>query len=322
MTQRQGRQGRDMAETRSQGDVHEVDVVICTRNRDASIGSAVRSVLANDHPSFRLTVVDQSTSAATGEVLAPIAATDDRLTYLHVDEAGLSRAYNTGIRATSAEVLAFTDDDCLVPTNWISSIAAAFRAEPAGDLLYGQVVPLDADEVLTPLLRIDKPEVLSRSTGYRVFGMGANFAARRRLFTSIGGFDEVLGGGGPLRSSQDYDLAYRTYKSGSSILLRPEVTLRHDGRREIEDWPTLLLNYGTGDGGFYTKHVRCLDPYAAWLFAKVLTKSAAQSVIKPLVKRDSANVPYFKGLLAGARGSFRFKVDRGRRLYVQPATAP
>jgi hypothetical protein len=65
-----------------------------------------------------------------------------------------------------------------------------------------------------------------------------------------------------------------------------------------------------------------LDPYAAWLFAKVLTKSAAQSVIKPLVKRDSANVPYFKGLLAGARGSFRFKVDRRRRLYIQPATAP
>ena len=231
-------------------------------------------------------------------------------------------AYNTGIRSTSADVLAFTDDDCLVPTNWISSIAAAFRAEPAGDLLYGQVVPLDADEALTPLLRIEKPETLSRSTGYRVFGMGANFAARRRLFTSIGGFDEVLGGGGPLSSSQDYDLAYRTYKSGSSILLRPEVTLRHDGRREEGDWPALLRNYGTGDGGFYTKHVRCLDPYAAWLFAKVLTKSAAQSVIKPLVLRDSANVPYFRGLLAGARGSFRFKVDRARRLYVQPATTP
>ena len=192
MTRRQRRQGRDMAETRSQGDVHEVDVVICTRNRDACIGSAVRSVLANDHPSFRLTVIDQSTSDATGQVLAPIASTDDRLTYVHVDEAGLSRAYNTGIRSTSAEVLAFTDDDCLVPTNWISSIAAAFRAEPAGDLLYGQVVPLDADEWLTPLLRIEKAEVLSRSTGYRVFGMGANFAARRRLFTSIGGFDSGI----------------------------------------------------------------------------------------------------------------------------------
>ena len=97
------------------------------------------------------------------------------------------------------------------------------------------------------------------------------------LFTSIGGFDQVLGGGGPLRSSQDYDLAYRTYKSGSVILLRPEVTLRHDGRREAEDWPALLLNYGTGDGAFYMKHVRCRDPFAAWLLAKVLARSAAKS---------------------------------------------
>jgi hypothetical protein len=173
---------------------------------------------------------------------------------------------------------------------------------------------------LTPLLKIDKPEKLSRRTGYRVFGMGANFAARRRLFNSIGGFDQVLGGGGPLRSSQDYDLAYRTYKSGSVILLRPEVTLRHDGRREAEDWPTLLKNYGTGDGAFYMKHVRCRDPFAAWLFAKVLTKSAAQSVIKPLLKRDTANVPYFKGLVAGIRGSFKFKVDHRRRLYVESAS--
>lgn len=310
-----------MADTRSLTDVRQVDVVICTRNRAENIGSAVRSVLANDYPLFRLTVVDQSTTDATGAVVQPMAAADSRLTYIHVDEAGLSRAYNTGIRSTSADILAFTDDDCLVPADWISAIVDAFKAEPDGDLLYGQVIPLDSDEGLTPLLRIEKPEKLSRATGYRVFGMGANFAARRRLFESIGGFDEVLGGGGPLRSSQDYDLAYRAYKNGSAILLRPEVTLRHDGRRELEDWPTLLKNYGTGDGGFYTKHVRCLDPYAMWLFARVLTRSAAKSVIKPLLLRDRANVPYFKGLIAGLRGSFRFKVDRAQRLYVQSATA-
>jgi glycosyltransferase involved in cell wall biosynthesis len=310
-----------MAETRSQADTHEVDVVICTRNRDASIGAAVSSVLANDHKSFRLTIIDQSTTDATQQALESIIRADDRLTYIHVDEAGLSRAYNTGIRLTSADVLAFTDDDCLVPTDWVMSIAKAFRAEPEGDLLYGQVLPLHPDDTLTPLLKIEQPEKLSRGSGYRVFGMGANFAAQRRLFSSIGPFDEVLGGGGPLRSSQDFDLAYRSYKGGAVILLRPEVTLRHDGRREAEDWPALLLNYGTGDGAFYMKHVRCRDPFALWLLAKVLTRSAAQSVIKPLFKKDSANVPYFKGLLAGMRGSFRFKVDRARRLYVKPADA-
>ena len=36
----------------------------------------------------------------------------------------------------------------------------------------------------------------------------------------------------------------------------------------VEDWPALLTAYGFGDGAFYSKHVRCRDPYAVWLAAK------------------------------------------------------
>ena len=118
--------------------------------------------------------------------------------------------------------------------------------------------------------------------------MGANFAARRRLFDAIGGFDEILGGGGPLRSSQDYDLAYRTYRAGRVILLRPEVTLRHDGRREAEDWPALLLNYGIGDGAFYTKHVRCRDPYALLLLTRRLGRTGSSHLVKRAQRRHGA----------------------------------
>jgi glycosyltransferase involved in cell wall biosynthesis len=297
----------------------DVDVVICTRNRSENIESAVTSVLNNTYPTFRLTVIDQSTTDATELVLAPLVEADPRLRYVHVDEAGLSRAYNTGIGATTADILAFTDDDCLVPDNWIAAIAAAFDAEPDGDLLYGNVVAFESgsESGLTPTLIVDRPERLSRKDGFRVFGMGANFAARRRLFASVGGFDEVLGGGGPLRSSQDFDLAYRVFRNDSVILLRPEVTIRHDGRREPEQWPALLEAYGTGDGAFYMKHVRCRDVYATWLLAKRLCEVIAKIVVKSVVRRSKpAEVHYLKGMVAGMRGSFGFKVDAGRRLYV------
>ena len=89
--------------------------------------------------------------------------------------------------------------------------------------------------------------------------MGANFAVRRRLFDAIGGFDERLGCGGPLRAGEDFDFAYRTYRSGAAILLRPDVSLLHDGRRERSEWPGLVRNYGIGDGAFYSKHIRCGD---------------------------------------------------------------
>ncbi len=301
-----------------------VAAVICTRNRPDKIGMAVKHVLANDHDRFTLTVIDQSEDDQTGTIVRAMAADDDRLTYHHTTEAGLSRAYNRGIALTDAPILAFTDDDCVAPTDWISNIEAAFAAEPDGDLLYGQVVPLEegTDETgLTPNLMFDRPERMSKSDGFRVFGMGANFAARRRLFDAIGGFDEILGGGGPLKSAQDYDLAYRTYCADRVIILRPEVVIRHDGRRELEDWPTLLNNYGFGDGAFYTKHVRCRDPYALWLFTRQAGTTAARHVVRTLRRRPT-DPSYLIGLGRGLRGSLEFNVDTDERMYTTRRNEP
>lgn len=294
-----------------------VSVVICTRNRPDKIEAAVTSVLANDHPDFDVTVIDQSTTAATEEVLRPILASDRRLTYHHMDSAGLSRAYNFGIQKTTAELIAFTDDDCIVPENWLRHIEKAFAEEPAADLLYGQVVAKPAaleEGSIVPDLPFTQAERLSRRDGFRVFGMGANFAARRRLFDRIGSFDEVLGGGAPLRSSQDFDLAYRTYRAGSVILLRPEVTLLHDGGREPGDWRTVLYNYGVGDGAFYSKHARCGDTYALFLLVRKVLRQAAGVAVKTILGRQPST-DYLVGILAGIRDGRKFGVVKSRRLY-------
>jgi GT2 family glycosyltransferase len=276
------------------------------------------SVLANNHPDFDLIVVDQSTTPATEKVLQPIAKDDSRLNYVHLSKAGLSHAYNTGIRATTGPLIAFTDDDCEVPGDWVQLIEQAFASEPTGDLLYGQVVAKptspDADSA-TPTLKFARPERLSRRDGFRIIGMGANFAARRHLFDTIGGFDEALGGGGPLRSSQDFDLAYRAFRAGSVILLRPEVTLLHDGRRELDDWPVVLRNYGIGDGAFYSKHVRCGDMYALALLIQRFASIGTRTLIKSVYgKRPSSY--YLAGILVGIREGFKFSVDRTQRRYA------
>jgi glycosyltransferase involved in cell wall biosynthesis len=142
--------------------------VICTRNRDDKIGTAVASVLANDYSSFDLTIIDQSTTDATGVAVREVAAGDARVHYVHSNEPGLSRAYNNGIRCSSGEILAFTDDDCIAPPDWIGSIVAAFLAEPEGDLLYGEVVAAGeapGDIALTPSLRFPTPRRLKEVEG-------------------------------------------------------------------------------------------------------------------------------------------------------------
>src|SRR6266851_3583657 len=103
-----------------------VSVVICTRNRPDLIGNAVASVLANEYPTFDVLVVDQSTDDRTGEIVRGLGVDHSNLRYLHTSKAGLSRAYNIGIRETNGELLAFTDDDCIAPAQWIASVANAF----------------------------------------------------------------------------------------------------------------------------------------------------------------------------------------------------
>jgi len=297
-----------------------VSAAICTRNRPDKIGQAVESVLANTYPNFDLIVIDQSTNDETEKIVRSIRERDPRVRYQHMDKSGLARAYNQAIASTTGPFLAFTDDDCIAPADWIEKIVLAFEEQQDGELIYGQVVPAYPEgdgEGLTPHLRIQKPERLDQKNGFRVFGMGANFAARRTLFERAGTFDEILGGGGPLKSSQDFDLAYRAYRRNAAILLRPEIIVRHDGRRESEEWPALLRAYGVGDGAFYSKHVRCGDPYATWLAAKRFTVLGARIIAKYALGRHPSDVPYFLGFIQGVRDGLKFGVDRSSRLYTQ-----
>jgi hypothetical protein len=143
--------------------------------------------------------------------------------------------------------------------------------------------------------------------------MGADFALRRSLVNRIGYFDEALGGGGPLASSQDFDFQYRTYCAGGVCLLAPEVQVLHYGIRNWTDWPKTLTAYGIGDGAFYMKHVRCLDLFATWLAARKSARLVIRQLVSPF--RKKSDKAYFRGYFEGIRRSLRYDVNRKTRLY-------
>lgn len=295
-----------------------LSAVICTRNRADLIAQAVGSVLANEYPNFELVVIDQSDTDATRQALADLIVAHPNLRYIHTTRVGLSAAYNAGIANTSGPIIAFTDDDCVAPKDWLRRVAQVFAEEPEADLLYGQVLApasLRGMDGVVPELFIHERQRIGRPYGFRIYGMGANFAARRRLFERIGGLDEVLGGGGPLRSSQDFDLQYRVYRAGLITVLAPEVVVEHYGLRSKADWPKTLTAYGIGDGGFYMKHVRCGDLFAARLLLKHLANILLRQAAKLVLRRPS-NANYIRGLFRGLRESFRFRVDTRRRVYI------
>ena len=93
-----------------------LSVVVPARDEGATIGRAVRSLLAQDYPSLEVIVVDDRSSDATAEVLREVAANDGRLQVLRVDELparwlGKNHALWRGAERANGEWLLFTDAD-------------------------------------------------------------------------------------------------------------------------------------------------------------------------------------------------------------------
>ena len=86
----------------------------------------IPTVPANDHDA----VVD-----ALGDQTA------DAFEVLVVDDAdlGICEARNAGIEAAAADIVAFTDDDCRPPAEWVSAVAARFESNPDLVCLEGPV---------------------------------------------------------------------------------------------------------------------------------------------------------------------------------------
>ncbi|HZO89204.1 MAG TPA: glycosyltransferase family A protein [Chthonomonadaceae bacterium] len=296
----------------------QFSVLIATRNRPDDLIPCLRTVLALEHENYEVVVLDQSTSEATERAVRQAFGTSERLRLIRSNTTGKSLALNLLIEAACGQILAFTDDDTEVPSDWLTRIEAAFCANPEADILFGQVfVPEEATQI--PGAHV--PSLFFKEKRYlkpgEIAGMGANMAMRREVPARVGRFDTLLGPGTDLYAAEEGDFIYRAQAAGARILMEPSVTLIHRAWRGLEEWNHVLYCYGTGDAAFALKHVRCRD----WRMLRPLIGRAgyifARLCYRLLCRHPHQEEHYLRGYWNGVRLSLRYAVDPRTRLYVQ-----
>ena len=126
-----------------------VSVLIPARNEERSIAGCVRSILAQDYPSFEVLVLDDQSSDGTRPILESMAVAHPALRILHGEppsgnQVGKNWACSQLARQAQGELLLFTDADTLNRSDTLKTIVTALMGEQA-DLLTGfprQEVPL------------------------------------------------------------------------------------------------------------------------------------------------------------------------------------
>jgi glycosyltransferase involved in cell wall biosynthesis len=95
-------------------------IVVPTYNRAASIGSCIRSVIAQEYIHWELIVVDDGSTDDTARIVKSF--DDLRIRYIYQENKERSAARNKGIAMSSGRYICFLDSDDLYENNHLSSI--------------------------------------------------------------------------------------------------------------------------------------------------------------------------------------------------------
>ncbi len=96
-------------------------VIIPTYNRAGSIVEAIESVLHQSFKNFELLVIDDGSTDNTKELVTAAASSDNRIVYIHQQNAERSAARNHGVELSKGQYICFLDsDDIYLPDHLAS----------------------------------------------------------------------------------------------------------------------------------------------------------------------------------------------------------
>ncbi len=208
----------------------QISVVVPTFNSRDLLPACLEGLLGQDFdPSqFEVVVADDGSTDGTDAVVKHFArrleARGTRLTYLHNERGGASRARNAGILAARFEVVAFTDSDCVPASGWLSAIDRHFAEHPGHLGVGGKTV--SEPERITPFThQVENNLSYSYPT--------CNVAYRRRPLLKVGMFEESFPYPGcrliGTPDNEDWDITFKIESIGE-IGFAPKAVVAHPPR--------------------------------------------------------------------------------------------
>lgn len=306
------------------GGTPQVTVIVPTRDRSAMIAECLSSLLALDYPELQILIVDQSSTDETVREVEAIAKDDHRLRVLRTPPTGSSIARNLGAQASTAEIVAYTDDDCIVHPQWVQNLVREFEDSRVA-LVHGRLLAAPNGR-RTGIEVAYKPTEGRQEFAGRVppwyVGHGANMAIRRAALLKVGGFDPLLGAGGQFGACVDLDMTYRLLLAGWRGVYTGHALVYHRQWRNWRERRKTERRYGVGAGAMFAKHVRMGDLYGLRLLATWTWELGVRRLGAGLLKWRSFR-PMYLGYCqlvypwVGISRSLCQKIDHQRHVYEE-----
>ena len=197
-----------------------VSVIVPVLNGEETIRDCLVSVLRADYPPERreILVVDNGSTDRTAEIIKSLP-----VNYLREERRGAAAARNRGIDASTGEILAFTDADCVVTTGWLRELVEGLGDQGAAGIEGEIIVYPDGAPAARYAARVGShTHGANLNSPLSPFVDTANVAFHREVFRRIGRFDTRFWAAG----FEDIDLSWR-------ILRERDLDLRHNPKAVV-----------------------------------------------------------------------------------------
>jgi len=236
----------------------KVSIVVCAYNAESTMEACLSSLLALRYPAYEVVVVDDGSTDRTGA----IADGYEGIHVIHQKNLGLSAARNVGLAASTGEIVAYTDSDCVADPDWLHYLVATFLSSglpavggpnlpPPEDSRVASCVAASPGGPLHVLLDDEEAEHIP----------GCNMAFRREALEEIGGFDPIYRAAG-----DDVDVCWRLQARGHRIGFSPAAMVWHFRRNTVGAYFKQQRGYGKAEALLYFRHPHRFNAlgYSRW----------------------------------------------------------
>jgi GT2 family glycosyltransferase len=222
-------------------------VIVPTYNRVSLLKNTLNSLFRQDFSDFEIIVVNDVSTDSTDEYMKSIAA-EKNIQYLQHENRGLAATRDAGLKIARGTYIAFTDDDCVLPENWLSQLYTIFREQHAvcigGSCVTGN--PENHFAEANDMMQNYFKQVGNKPSSTVPFFTGNNVAYTRAVLEQVGGPDKRFRMG-----AEDRDLLFRVARTGGRIVYAPSIAIQHFNDSTFRSFVRHQFEFGEGSFSYY-----------------------------------------------------------------------
>jgi GT2 family glycosyltransferase len=222
-----------------------VSVVVCTYNGGRTLDQCLRSLLDLDYPEYEIIVVDDGSTDDTRAIVGRFTG----IRVIHQPNLGLSAARNTGLRAATGAIVAYTDSDCFADRDWLTHLVHQLERSGAGAVGGPNLTPEDGWLAACVAASPGQPTHVLVTDQEAEHIPGCNMAFRREDLLAINGFDPLY-----RKAGDDVDVCWRLQQSGRWITFAPGAFVWHHRRQGPRSYLRQQAGYGEAEALLRFKH--------------------------------------------------------------------